>query len=81
MSRTRRDNPPASQPGLADCTVGEPQKGVWHRQDHHFGQQRKMRAKAKVAIRRRDRKKLGKPTEDSAVIEPRLARTRFTCIK
>jgi hypothetical protein len=80
MSHTRRDHPPAA--GLhGDSVMDEPHKGIWHRQDHHYGDQRKMRAKAKVAIRRRDRKRLGKPTEESGVIEPVAKRTRFGSIK
>jgi hypothetical protein len=49
--------------------------------EHHYGQQRKMRAKAKQNIRRRDRKKLGPPTEDSGTLESKAKRTRFTFIK
>jgi len=80
MSRTRRNNPPRAvcSPG---SLVTAPHKGIWHREDNHFGNNRKMRAKAKVAIRRRDRKKLGLPTEESGVIEPRFVRSRFMCIK
>lgn len=80
MSRTKRDHPPAANL-RGDSTMDQPHKGIWHRQDYHYGQQRKMRAKAKVAIRRRDRKRLGKPTEESLVIEPVLKRSRFSSIK
>ncbi len=51
------------------------------RDENHFGDQRKMRAKAKVAIRRRDRKRLGTPTEESSVIERVAQRVRFSSIK
>lgn len=81
MSHTIRKNPPAAMPGLDGCLVGAPSKGIWHRQDHHFGNGRKVRAAAKVAIRRRDRKKLGQPTEESSIIEPRAKRSRLSCIK
>ena len=38
-------------------------------------------AKAKVNIRRRDRKRLGPPTEESSMIEPVLKRSKAMCLK
>ncbi len=49
--------------------------------ERRWGDQRKMRARAKVDIRRRDRKKLGPPTDESSVIEPVLKRRNYSCIK
>ncbi len=49
--------------------------------ERRWGDQRKMRAKAKVNIRRRDRKRLGKPTEESSVIEPVFKRNKAMRIK
>jgi hypothetical protein len=80
MSRTKRPHPPAADL-RGDSVQDAPHKGIWVRQDNHFGNQRRMRAKAKVDIRRRDRKRLGKPDEESGVIEPREQRSRLTCIK
>ena len=49
--------------------------------ERRWGDQRKMRAKAKVNIRRRDRKQLGKPTDESGVIEPLRRRAKHSSIK
>ena len=49
--------------------------------ENHWGQQRKMRAKAKVDIRRRDRQRLAKLTEDSGGNEPVPSRWQVTAIK
>lgn len=51
------------------------------RNERRWGDQRKMRARAKVNIRRRDRKRLGAPTEESGVIEPVLKRDKAMFIK
>ena len=49
--------------------------------ERRWGDQRKMRAKCKVNIRRRDRKRLGKPSEESGVIEPLRRRKNYSAIK
>ncbi len=49
--------------------------------ESHWGKQRRMRARGKVAIRRRDRKRLGKPDEESSVIEPLERRKNYATLK
>lgn len=70
MSRTKRKHPPALYVGRSPERV-----------ENHFGDQRKMRAKTKVNIRRRDRKRLGKPDEESSTLDHSPSRSRLCSIK